>query len=271
MKNLFLLIIGSWLSISAFAFQPMGAVSGATGGSGAGSNDIIDGVFVNPATIALFGHKNFAASYSKEHLNVQFTDNGKDALFPAALLYTSNNLSGFKTKAFHLTMASAWWNQLGFGVDASAREITINATAEKYSQTVISTGLFYQNQGFGVGLVSKNKPLTNTALTDDLDQTATAVIGFSYIYDDFAKLKFDIESAEDQKVNKLIYMAGIETYLNDWIVTRIGYRNDNVHSLNYFTAGIGFNGPQFGLNYAYQSEARTTTDPLHTVDLNIPF
>jgi len=256
---------------SAYAFNPMGAVSGATAGSGVGNNEVVDGVYLNPATISLFAQKSFAASYSKNHLNVHFTDNGKDALFPASLIYTSNDINGLKTRGYHLAFAYSFWGQLALGVDASMREISADFLPEKYNQTVVSTGLFYQNDGWGLGVVSKNKPLSNTTLTDDLDQTATVAAGVSWIYENFAKFKADVESAEDQKANKVIYMFGLETYINDWVVTRFGYRNDNVHSLNYFTAGLGFLGPQFGLNYAYQNEARSTTDPLHTIDLNIPF
>ena len=81
----------------------------------------------------------------------------------------------------------------------------------------------------------------------------------------------DLETAENEKTEKMIYKMGLETFINDWIVTRFGYQNDNAHSLNFFTAGLGFVGPQFGLHYAYQSEARNIRDPLHTIDLNIPF
>ena len=86
-----------------------------------------------------------------------------------------------------------------------------------------------------------------------------------------ARFRFDIESAPENKTNRLVYMSGIETYMNDWMIFRFGYQNNNVVSKNYITAGAGFAGPQFGLHYAYVSNVADKKEDKHSIDLGIPF
>ena len=57
-------------SLRSFAIETKGAVSGATGGAGVGVLEDVDGVYLNPASIALFPKKSFAASFSKIHTNI---------------------------------------------------------------------------------------------------------------------------------------------------------------------------------------------------------
>jgi len=278
MKKIIFIFCGlCFFSISIFnsqaqALQPTGAVAAATAETGVGSLEDVDGVYLNPASIAFFSKKSFAVSYSNQHLNAQITDNGAEAFFPAALMYMSSDRGGLQTKSLHLAVAYQVFKNLALGIDGAYRELRPTSQDQKFRQTILSAGIFYHvHKSVQLGFVSKNKPLNDTDLADSIDQGSTLAFGASYIYDDFAKFKFDVESNENQKIDRLIYKFGLETYINDWIVTRIGYQNDNVYSLNYLTAGMGFAGPQFGLHYAYQAEANKKTDPLHTVDLNIPF
>ena len=34
--------------------------------------------------------------------------------------------------------------------------------------------------------------------------------------------------APENKTDRLVYMLGLENYLNDWVVFRLGYQNNNV-------------------------------------------
>ena len=261
-----------FISINILAIENTGAVSSATGGAGAGVLEEVDGTYLNPASIALFQKKSFAASFSKYHTNIHMSDNGRDAFFPAALAYTKSDENQIQTQSYHLVIAYAVLPNLSLGTDISLREIKLETMTDKFRQTVVSPAICYLiSEAFSAGLVWKNRALADTDLVDILDQNSTVVFGLGYVYDKFAKFRGDIETAEHEKTDKMIYKFGIETYLNDWIITRIGYQNDNAHSLNFFTAGVGFAGPQFGLHYAYQSEARNIRDPLHTIDLNISF
>lgn len=269
-KFIFLILIFSYIQI--FAIENTGAVSAATGGTGVGVLEDVDGPYLNPASIALFAKKSFAYSYSKYHTNIQISDNGRDALFPAGIAYTKTDENNIQTRAYHLLIAYPFTNNFSAGLDSKLREIKVSGIDENFQQTVLSPGFFYQlNESFSAGLVWKNNALSNTSLPDFLDQNSSVALGFSYVYEKFAKFRLDLETAEHEKTDKMIYKFGLETYLNDWIITRIGYQNDNVHSMNYLSAGLGFSGPQFGVHYAYLTEARNNRDPLHTIDINIPF
>ena len=272
MKYFIFIILFFTVIFKIFAIENTGAVSGSTGGAGVGSMEDVDGVYLNPASIALFPKKSFAASFSKVHTNIHMTDNGRDALFPASLSYTKSDENGLQNQSYNLVIAYPLSASFALGSEISLRELKVDVIDEKYRQTLISPAVFYQIlDSVSMGLVWKNKELSDTDLTDVLDKTSTVAVGFAYLYEKFAKVRFDVETAENEKTNKMIYKFGLETFVNDWIVTRFGYQNDNAHSLNFFPAAVGFVGPQFGLHYAYQSEARNIRDPLHTIDLNIPF
>ncbi len=269
-KILFLSV--SFFILNLSAIENTGAVSAATGGAGVGALEEVDGGYLNSASIALFSKKSFAASFSKYHSNVHLTDNGRDALFPAGIAYTKTDENNIQTQAYHLLVAYEVVSKISLGLDMALREIKMIGIEEKFSQTIVSPAIFYQiTQSISAGFVLKNKALSNTILADSLDQNSSLAMGFSYVYEKFAKFRFDFEAPQNEKTDKMIYKIGLETFINDWIITRIGYQNDNAYSMNYFTAGLGFAGPQFGLHYAYQSEARNNRDPLHTIDLNIPF
>jgi hypothetical protein len=66
-------------------------------------------------------------------------------------------------------------------------------------------------------------------------------------------------------------MSGLETYLNKFMITRIGFQNDNKNSRELLTAGLGFKGPRFAINYGYQGNILISSDYRHSVDLEIPF
>jgi hypothetical protein len=66
-------------------------------------------------------------------------------------------------------------------------------------------------------------------------------------------------------------MGGLENYINDYVVFRLGYQNNQVTAKDYISAGLGFTGPQFGLHYAYISNTADKTEDKHLIDLGIPF
>lgn len=275
MKKIILIFIYLFaFDLSSYAYT--GAVSSATGGAGTGLVDLTESAFFNPATIPVYQRKQMAFSYSVNRFSVSLTDNGKEALFPASIAYeqTSNDL--YKTKSYHLMSGYAYQTKklgiFSIGTDLSLNEFKWLNLDTKYKLNKVSIGGFWQlDTSFSAGLTYKNKTLNDTELPDQIDQANSLNFGLAYIYQGFAQFRFDVEKIENQNTEALIYKIGLETFLNDWIITRFGYRNDNIHSMNFTTAGLGFAGPQFGLHYAYEVESKNTVDPLHVVDLSVPF
>lgn len=276
MKKIFLLLFLLYFIQPAMAAPKAqnfsGAVSTAVGGAGVGVMEIVDGALLNPSLIPLFPHKQVSLSYSTSRMSGIIVDHGKDALFPAALAYDQLSNDVYKNKIYHLILAYPLSDKFSIGADFHYNDFRFQNTDTSYTQTLVNVGLIWLAQkNWSFGIVHKDVALNDSDLPDTLDQVATTTLGMGYVYETFAQVRFDIETIEKQTTRRFIYKIGLETYVNDWVITRFGYRNDNIASQNFATAGLGFAGPQFGLHYAYQTEANSAVDPLHVIDLSFPF
>ncbi len=249
-----------------------GAVSLATGGAGVAIVDLTDSALLNAAVIPFYSQRQVSFSYSSSRFAGAMVDNGRDALFPAAIAYEQHSNDTYKKKLYHLILAYEFSPKFSLGLDFHYDEFRFLAIDEIHKQTLVNAGLLWQpNKTWSLGLTHRNVALTDTDLPDSVDRVTVTTLGASYVYQNLAQMRFDIETVEKQPSDRFIFKIGIESYINDWIITRFGYRNDNIASQNFGTAGVGFAGPQFGLHYAYQVEANNTVDPLHVIDLNFPF
>lgn len=249
-----------------------GAVASAVGGAGVGVVDMNDGALLNAATIPFFPRKEMSLSYSSSRFSAVIVDNGREALFPAGLAFEQNSNDSYKQTVYHLIVAYPLAERFSVGADFHMNELRfLNNLTTIYRQTLANAGVFWRaSKTVSVGLTHRDIALNDTDLPDSIDHVTSTTLGLSYVYETFAQLRFDVESVEKQS-NRYIYKIGLETYINDWIITRFGYKNDNVASVNFATIGVGFAGPQFEFHYAYQSEANNTVDPLHIIDLSVPF
>lgn len=274
MKNSQLLLIASIL-FSLNSFAVVGAVSTATGGSGRGAVEPVDGLLLNPAIISDLPTKNFSVNYSPDQMALTVSDNGKDAYFPAALQFIRTTDPVVDTQQLGLSFATDRWKKIALGATASMVEYTNYFSAgieQKYRQSTFdlgATAAFSKN--FGIGIIAKKLASGSVALPENLQIQKTLGFGMSYTYQNFARLRLDVESAPDNKTDKLVYMGGLENYINDYMVFRLGFQSNQVTTKDYFSAGLGFTGPQFGLHYAYISNVANKTEDKHLIDLGIPF
>ena len=257
------------------AFATIGAVSTATGGSGRGAIEPVDGILLNPATISDLPNKYFSVNYSPDQWALAVSDNGQEVYLPAALKFIKTQTSLLNTQQLGLSFASRRWKKVSFGGSASMMEYTnyiSTALEQKYRQTTLDLAATYAlATNLGIGLVANKVGSSKIDLSENLQVQKTTAIGFSYTYQNFARFRFDIETAPDNRADKLNYMFGIENYINDWVVFRIGYQINKVVVKDYFTVGVGFAGPQFGLHYAFISNTADKAEDKHLIDLGIPF
>lgn len=263
------------LAASFSAHAVVGAVSTATGGTGRGAIEPTDGVLVNPATLSDFPRKHFSVSYSDNDWALVVADNGKDAYFPAALVFRRSDMNSVETQQLGISFATPRWKLLTFGGTLSVYDYTHKlgpALEEKYKHGVLDLAMTLAiTKDFGFGFVAKKVAAGMADLPEPLQVQKTISLGMSYTYQSFARLRFDVESAPDNNTEKLVYMAGLENFLNDWLVFRLGFQNNNVVVKDYFSAGLGFAGPQFGLHYAYVADIKDKKDSKHVIDLTVPF
>ncbi len=273
--------------VMAFVFSPktfavVGAVSAATGGSGRGAVEPVDGILLNPATISDLPDKIFSYNYSADHWALTISDNGQEAYLPAALKFIKIKTNALDTQQLGLSLASRRWKKIAIAGTASMMEYTHSLstlpppTEQKYRQTTFDLAATYAfATNFGIGFVANKVSASKVELAENLQRQKTMALGFAYTYQNFARLRFDVESAAENKTDKLVYMLGLENYLNEWLIFRLGYQNNNVVAKNYFSSGVGFAGPQFGLHYAYISNTASNTaektEDKHLIDLSFTF
>lgn len=275
--KIFILTFISVMTISLHSFAAAlspGAVSTATGGSGRGTTEPVDSVLLNPAVVAQLSTKFFSANYTPNQWGITISDNGSEALFPAALSFVKSDVNSFKTQQLSLALSYSIKKVFAIGLSVSMLEYDLGNVAfeQKYRQTLGDVGVIYApSPVFGIGLVANKIFSTATEINEGLQKQKTFGLGAQYTYKEFVRFRFDIESAPENKTDRLVYMGGMETFMNDWIIVRLGYQNNNVLSKNYSSLGLGFNGPQFGLHYAYISNVVDKSEDKHSIDLGIPF
>ncbi len=269
---MFVLLISQ---LSFAAIDTIGAISTATGGGGRGAVEPTDGLLLNPAFIRDLPGQNFSFNYSPDQWALSLSDSGEDAYFPAALVLVNQKTDLIDTQKLGIVLAAPRWKRFVIGANTSLVEYTDKMAAFpnlKYRQGVVDIGATLNfGKIFAIGLVANNIGSTNVDLNESLQVQKSMGIGLSYTMGEFARFRFDMETAPENKTDRMIYMLGLENYMNEWVVFRVGFQNNQVLSKDYITAGLGFAGPQFTLHYAYISDTANQTDQKHLFDLGIPF
>lgn len=271
MKYIFILL----MSCSAWSqtFENLGSVATSLGGAGVGAINLVDGAFNNPATFALFEQRAMDLSFGKKSFRASLADNGAEALFPALLGYSQIDDEGLKVKAFYFGLAYPFSAKFSVGATIGFQETRLPALDEKFRQNLADVGVIFRpNAWFSLGAMIKNQPLNDTDLPNTMDDQPTQALGFETKYDELVNLRGELESGKNAvSEQKMIVKGGLEIILNEWTQLRLGYQNNNIISQNYFTAGLGFGGPQFGLHYAYVKESAFEKEIHHSIDLAVPF
>lgn len=251
------------------------AVSVSSGSSGVAAIDTVDGIILNPATLPFYPLRSMVFSYKRNDLQISLADNGKEALFPAALIYKQSEDASYKNKSYGLTLAYDFFANVswGLGLTYSTKEDLI--TQKSYTQTMAQIGsLIKLNDIFNLGFNYKGLYLNDTDLPNTTDKVSSVTVGATALLQKVVLFRFDAEKGlstnNTPNEDQWAFKTGFESYLNQWLIARFGYINDNIYSFNSFTAGLGFGGPQFGLHYAYQAQDKNK-EIVHVIDLNVPF
>ncbi len=277
-------VIGLTLSVSSLSHAYIGSVSAATGEAGRAAVEASESPYGNPATLAHmkgyyltagFGATKQSNAGTNQDLAVSVTDSMKETVVPTSFSYAQNTTrpEGFTddvlSRAFKLSFGNMMRKDFAFGLGINYQDD--RTPQERYSQTNVQTGfLWTPNQNLGVAVTFDNMvpPQTSVPETHRLKQTIST--GVSYNYQKIVRLKADIISAENNTANKPTLAAGMESYMNRWIILRWGLQRNNQLEANLYTAGLGFAGPKFGLHYAYQNSPQNESLTRHSVDLALP-
>lgn len=243
------------------------SISAATGGTGRAAVEAGDASLLNPATLVhLRGHYLFS-SFSKDDVAVVLSDNSEESFLPASLGFVQKKSQvaqgDLVQQDLILSLAEFVVDKWAFGLTGHYLEQKLPNSS--YRQTNADLGLVYTPQShIGLALVAYNIFGENSDIPENIRAKPSVAAGFNYIYQSMVRFRLDGTSES-------VVMAGLETYVNKFLITRLGYQSDVDDHRELITAGLGFKGPRFSLNYAYQGNTQISGDYRHSVDLEIPF
>jgi hypothetical protein len=272
------------ITVTSFASQPSGAVSLATGQAAIASVDAGDSVFLNPAAMAhlkgyfittgLIGQTQ-ANTDSSNLITISVGDNSVDAMVPAGVLYTHGSISAagtqWKSRSAQVAMGDFVAPKVAVGLSVF-HQILQSYDVVK-TRTSADLGLLHTpTENLGLGFLAKNLGITKDQAAWPLERLSPQLgLGFNYIYQSFIRVRLDLMQGPAGQRNKLSSMMGFESFLSQWLIFRIGAQRDGATDSNLSTFGLGFAGPKFQINYAYQTKPQDLDYELHAVDLVIPF
>lgn len=297
MKTIILL-----LSLSSHLFAATedfnSSVTSATGGGGRAAVEPYGAALLNPALLGKMNGRHFTSAFMKDQMVFSFVDSSKTNLFAGGLSYKENRskdlipgaeqnqIASSKDKPtlqrFTLSLADQITESFGMGLNVNMWSFREDTKVKKTTSYNFDIGVLwspFQNlKDFNFAAIFSN--IGNQGEEQTTEKTAFA---FSYVYNNFARFRYDVESAEKFDFKKPAHMFGFESYLNDWIVTRVGYRIGNskpaelaaatreTKESDVWSLGIGFAGPQLGVHYAYAQESQNEKEIRHSIDLGYSF
>jgi hypothetical protein len=284
-QRLSALFLGLSLMHASFAQAYVGSVSAATGEAGRAAVEASESPFGNPATLGMMKGYYLTAGFgatkqnnmgSNQDLAVSVTDSMKETVVPTSFSYVQNTTrpegatDDLLERGFKLSFGNMINKQVAFGLGIVHEDDRF--PTDRYTQTNVQTGfLWMPNQNVGVAATFDNMiPSTSDTIPEAYRLKQTMALGGSYNYRKFVRVKADLISAENNTFGKPTLAAGMESYLNRWLVLRWGLQRNNQLAANLYTAGLGFIGPKFGLHYAYQNSPQNESLTRHSVDLALP-
>ena len=260
----------------------VGAVSTATAEAGRASVEPTDSPFLNPAGITFLKGYYFTTGYDTSETSTQthgenfaltLTDNLPETVVPTSLAFaqTKADFSSEESvsRDFRLSFANFITPKFAFGVGLRYKDDQL--PAERYNQGNASIGTLYApNADLGFAAVFENLMGTNSSIPEELRLNPNMSLGVSYIYRRFMRTRFDVVSGANDSFARPILEAGLESYMNRWAVIRLGIQRRNEEKATAYSAGMGFSGPKFSIQYAYLTSPDQDALTRHSIDMAIP-
>ena len=254
-------------------------------GSGRGAEFGLETVHLNPATLVYAPQGDAALFYNfgkipenghnKETMAVSALENNPDTLFSGSLNFVKQTFkfedrNKITEESWLLYGAKKFLNRWSLGLGFHhMRQNDYQYGIKNYFQS--SVGIHYKfSQHLGVGMSYLN-------FLDSYDYEPNSIVpelgvGMTYFYQDMLRVQLDvIQLTRGNPSKKLKYALGIESFLNDYVSLRLGYRINKVVDKNTVHAGLGLNGPRLQLHYSYSQDPKINKNAMHGVDLRVPF
>lgn len=278
-------LFGLLVVISAKSSAYVGSVSAATGEAGRAAVEASESPFGNPASVPFLKGYYFSAGMgatrqtqmgTSQDLAVSLTENMKETIVPTSFSYLQNtyrpdvdSTEDVFSRQFKLSFGSFLRPGLAYGLGISHQNDKV--LDQTYSQTNLQLGfLWAPKEQFGLAATFDNLIAPSDRIPEAYRLKQQMTFGGSYNYRKFVRFKGDIISGPNNSLEKPTLAAGMESYMNRWLILRWGLQRNNEVDANLYTAGMGFIGPKFGLHYAYQNSPQNESLSRHSVDLAVP-
>ncbi|MCE3010709.1 MAG: hypothetical protein LW875_08855 [Proteobacteria bacterium] len=266
----------------ALSFQSqayVGSVSAGTANSGLASVEASDTPFMNPAAVAHLSGYYFSTGYASlpsgdRQFSLSLSDNMKQTVIPTSLSYvqtSQDDINGVKnsSQAFRLSFGNFISSSVAFGLGVNHQQDRF--LSKSYNQTNLGLATMWTpTSTIGFALFANNLLAPSKSNPEEIQQKGETILGASYNYRRFLRAKVDLATDSKNTMSKPALAAGIEYYMNRWVVARLGAAQVNETKSNLYAAGFGFVLPRFGLHYAYQNSPQIEESTRHSVDLAIP-
>lgn len=253
------------------------ATSIATGSTGLAAVEPGTSMYLNPSTLNHLKGRYFLSSLGSDYWSVSLSENSLDTTLPAGISYVEKKISsGSSTTAptvfkdFRFSVADFATQKLSVGI--TAHQVHIIDGDNAYKNTNADFGMIYTPKSYlGIALAFYDRMSVDPSIPDKFKPTPKTALGINYLYRKFLRVRADILSQDFDHLEKPILMTGFESFLTHWTVVRLGYKSDLSSKTEYFTAGAGFIGPRFNLQYGFEKQSDSDENTMHTVDLGLPF
>ena len=277
-----LLLVFAFLSFMNSAQAYVGAVSSATAESGRASVEATDAPFLNPASLAYLKGYLFSAGYSTasdkrseraRDFALALTDSMKETVVPTALSFAQSKADFTSeeqvARDFKLSFGNFFMPGLAMGFGLRFKDDQL--PQDRYNQINGDIGALYSiNENLGFAAVLENVMGANGNVPEEIRLRPRMSVGVASIYRRFLRLRLDAISATNNSWDRPVVAGGLETYMNKWVIFRLGAQKRNEENANVYSTGLGFSGPRFGIHYAYLSSPQQESFTRHTVDLAFP-
>jgi hypothetical protein len=282
--NLQLKPINSTLLIASIHFygQPLfaavseyGAVTVGTAGSGRASLEVSDTPFLNPAGLSFIRGYHFSTSYSNQdprggrgsQFILSLTDATSESPVPTSLgYYQAQFLDGDERVEQHRLMRLAFsgrlQNNFSMGMGLSYREFFFGSIGPQRRTMIDLASLYSLDEDSGLSFHINNIRVGTPDVDPRIDDEKKLGIAFNHNYTPSMRFKVDVFTDQTS--------LGVESFVNQWLVWRLGAQRVYQMNGNIFGMGLGFVGPKFGINYGFENNPTIVGSARHVFDLSFP-
>jgi hypothetical protein len=285
---LFVLYLFSVTQFSSlgYAQNPTGPVSSALGGAGIAANDEGEQILHNPGVLAhakdLVLGAFFSDGYRGENEHDKFiggtiTDNTSESGIAGGFSFfkrrrTFNAAPTLDEIYGQISLAKPIYKFLSGGITFDhLRQQEVGG--EKYTQTDITLGfLLNPTPELGVGFVAKNLLGRDEDVPAYLQLKDELGVGVNYLFMKTFRGRLDIvRQTESNPDSKMVFKGGLESFVDAFLVLRMGYQANELEDRNYYSLGFGFTGPRLKIDYSYVQTEDFSGGAMHSVDFRLPF